>query len=136
MAKSEQTVCKPMGGKMPCKQLATKVACKSTPAMGSMKKPQCYRSHTMMLLEIRRYRKSTELLICKLPFQQLVREIAQEFKTNLRSQSLAVMERQEACKAYLVGFFEDTNLCTIHAKPVTIMPKDIQLACHIRGERA
>ncbi|KXZ41752.1 hypothetical protein GPECTOR_294g793 [Gonium pectorale] len=80
--------------------------------------------------------KSTELLIRKLPFQRLVREIAQDFKTDLRFQSQAVLALQEAAEAYLVGLFEDTNLCAIHAKRVTIMPKDIQLARRIRGERA
>ena len=75
-----------------------------------------------------RYQKSTELLIRKLPFQRLAREIAQDFKTDLRFQSSAVMALQEASEAYLVGLFEDTNLCAIHAKRVTIMPKDIQLA--------
>nr|CAD1835413.1 unnamed protein product [Ananas comosus var. bracteatus] len=72
----------------------------------------------------------------KLPFQRLVREIAQDFKTDLRFQSHAVLALQEAAEAYLVGLFEDTNLCAIHAKRVTIMPKDIQLARRIRGERA
>merc|ERR1712189_69973 len=91
---------------------------------------------TVALREIRRYQKSTELLIRKLPFQRLVREIAQDFKTGLRFQSSAVMALQEASEAYLVGLFEDTNLCAIHAKRVTIMPKDIQLARRIRGERA
>uniref|UniRef100_A0A0R0FIN9 Core Histone H2A/H2B/H3 domain-containing protein n=1 Tax=Glycine max TaxID=3847 RepID=A0A0R0FIN9_SOYBN len=86
--------------------------------------------------EIRKYQKSTELLIRKLPFQRLVREIAQDFKTDLRFQSHAVLALQEAAEAYLVGLFEDTNLCAIHAKRVTIMPKDIQLARRIRGERA
>ncbi|KAL0683512.1 hypothetical protein Bca4012_050360 [Brassica carinata] len=85
---------------------------------------------------IRKYQKSTELLIRKLPFQRLVREIAQDFKTDLRFQSHAVLALQEAAEAYLVGLFEDTNLCAIHAKRVTIMPKDIQLARRIRGERA
>jgi len=88
------------------------------------------------LREIRRYQKSTELLIRKLPFQRLVREIAQEFKTDLRFQGSAVLALQEAAEAYLVGLFEDTNLCAIHAKRVTIMPKDVQLARRIRGERS
>ena len=79
---------------------------------------------------------STELLIRKLPFQRLVREIAQDFKTDLRFQGSAVLALQEAAEAYLVGLFEDTNLCAIHAKRVTIMPKDIQLARRIRGERS
>ena len=84
----------------------------------------------------RKYQKSTELLIRKLPFQRLVREIAQDFKTYLRFQSSAVLALQEAAEACLVGLFEDTNLAAIHAKRVTIMPKDIQLARRIRGERA
>ncbi len=95
-----------------------------------------YRPGTVALREIRKYQKSTELLIRKLPFQRLVREIAQDFKTDLRFQSSAVLALQEAAEAYLVGLFEDTNLAAIHAKRVTIMPKDIQLARRIRGERA
>jgi histone H3 len=79
---------------------------------------------------------ASSLLIRKLPFQRLVREIAQDFKTDLRFQSSAVLALQEAAEAYLVGLFEDTNLCAIHAKRVTIMPKDIQLARRIRGERS
>nr|XP_055178569.1 histone H3-4-like [Nyctereutes procyonoides] len=100
---------------------------KVAPATGGVKKPHRYRPGTVALREIRRYQKSTELLIRKLPFQRLVREIAQDFKTDLRFQSSAVMALQEACEAYLVGLFEDTNLCAIHAKRVTIMPKDIQV---------
>jgi len=91
---------------------------------------------TVALREIRKYQKSTELLIRKLPFQRLVREIAQNFRTDLRFQSTAVMALQEAAEAYLVGVFEDTNLCALHAKRVTIMPKDMQLARRLRGERA
>ena len=82
-----------------------------------------------------RHQKSTELLIRK-PFQRLVREIAQEFKSDLRFQGSAVLALQEAAESYLVGLFEDTNLCAIHAKRVTIQTKDIQLARRIRGERA
>ncbi|XP_044428224.1 histone H3.3-like [Triticum aestivum] len=120
----------------PRKQLATKAARKSAPTTGGVKKPHRYRPGTVALREIRKYQKSTELLIRKLPFQRLVREIAQDFKTDLRFQSHAVLALQEAAEAYLVGLFEDTNLCAIHAKRVTIMPKDIQLARRIRGERA
>ncbi|ELV13481.1 Histone H3.1 [Tupaia chinensis] len=133
MARTKQTARKSTGGKAPRKQLATKAARKSAPATGGVKKPHRYRPGPVAL---RRYQKSTELLIRKLPFQRLVREIAQDFKTDLRFQSSAVMALQEACEAYLVGLFEDTNLCAIHAKRVTIMPKDIQLARRIRGERA
>ncbi|CAH2020069.1 unnamed protein product [Acanthoscelides obtectus] len=126
MARTKQTARKSTGGKAPRKQLATKAARKSAPATGGVKKPHRYRPGTVALREIRR----------KLPFQRLVREIAQDFKTDLRFQSSAVMALQEASEAYLVGLFEDTNLCAIHAKRVTIMPKDIQLARRIRGERA
>lgn len=136
MARTKQTARKSTGGKAPRKQLATKAARKSAPATGGVKKPHRYRPGTVALREIRRYQKSTELLIRKLPFQRLIREIAQDFKTDLRFQSSAVLALQEAAEAYLVGLFEDTNLCAIHAKRVTIMPKDIQLARRIRGERA
>ena len=132
----KQTAKRSTGGKAPRKQLATKAARKSAPATGGVKKPHRYRPGTVALREIRKYQKSTDLLIRKLPFQRLVREIAQDFKTDLRFQSTAILALQEAAEAYLVGLFEDTNLCAIHAKRVTIMPKDIQLARRIRGERA
>ena len=139
MARTKQTARKSTstGGKAPRKQLATKAARKQ-PSKGvvGVKKPHRFRPGTVALREIRRYQKSTELLMRKMPFQRLVREIAQDFKTDLRFQSSAVLALQEACEAYLVGLFEDTNLCAIHAKRVTIMPKDLQLARRIRGERA
>ena len=103
---------------------------------GRQIKPHRYRAGTVALRDIRHFQQSTALLIRKLPFQRLVREIAQDFKTDLRFQSAAILCLQEAVEAYLVGLFEDTNLCTIHARRVTIMPKDIQLARRIRGERA
>jgi len=99
------------------------------------RKPHRYRPGTVALREIRQYQKGTDLLIRKLPFQRLVREIAQDIKSDLRFQSTAILALQEASEAYLVGLFEDTNLCAIHAKRVTIMPKDMQLARRIRGER-
>jgi histone H3 len=106
------------------------------PTKQGAKKPHRYRPGTVALREIRKFQKTTCLLIRKLPFQRLVREIAQDFKTDLRFQGDAVLALQEAAEDYLVGLFEDTNLCAIHAKRVTIMPKDIQLARRIRGERA
>ncbi|XP_054612179.1 histone H3-like [Dunckerocampus dactyliophorus] len=113
MARTKQTARKSTGGKAPRKQLATKAARKSAPATGGVKKPHRYRPGTVALREIRRYQKSTELLIRKLPFQRLVREIAQDFKTDLRFQSSAVMALQESSEAYLVGLFEDTNFSTV-----------------------
>ena len=120
---------------------ATKTKGKKLPALqrqqgGQQKKPHRYRPGTVALREIRRYQKSTELLIRKLPFQRLVQELAQGLgKMDIHFQSGAIMALQEASEAYLVGLLEDTNLCTVHAKWVTIMTKDIQLACHIRGEQ-
>nr|XP_021500547.1 histone H3-like isoform X1 [Meriones unguiculatus] len=141
MARTKQTARKSTGGKAPRKQLATKAARKSAPATGGVKKPHRYRPGTVALREIRRYQKKEELIILKMPFRMISRRTAvwisrQDFKTDLRFQSSAVMALQEASEAYLVGLFEDTNLCAIHAKRVTIMPKDIQLARRIRGERA
>jgi histone H3 len=136
MARTKQTARKSSGGKAPRKQLATKAARKSAPGTGGVKKPRRYRPGTVALQEIRRYQKSWVLLIRKLPFQRLVKEIAQDFKNDLRFQGTAILALQEASEAYLVSLFEDTNLCAIHAKRVTIMPRDIQLARRIRGERS
>lgn len=135
MARTKQTARKNTGGKAPRKQIGSKAARKTAPASGGVKKPHRFKPGTVALREIRKYQKSTELLVRKLPFQRLVREIAQEFKTDLRFQSSAVLALQEATEAYMVGLFEDTNLCAIHAKRVTIMPKDMQLARRIRGDR-
>jgi len=112
MARTKQTARKTTGGKAPRKQLAMKAARK--PPTGGVMKPHRYRPGTVALREIRRYQKSTELLIRKLPFQRIVREIAQDFMTDWRFQSAAIVALQEASEAYLVGLFEDTNLCAIH----------------------
>ena len=144
MARTKQVV-RGMGKGMGKKAAATKSAGSSSSSSSSSvammaakgaKRRERYRPGNVALKEIRRYQKSTELLVRKLPFQRLVREIAQDFKSDLRFQSSAVLALQEAAESYLVGLFEDTNLCAIHAKRVTIMPKDIQLARRIRGERS
>ena len=130
--------------KAPAKKEAAKAAKKSgmKAPKGGVKKRYRYRPGTVALKQIRQYQKSTELLIRKLPFQRLVREIASDTDVirsplcgKVRFKSAAIMALQEASEAYLVGLFEDSNLCAIHAKRVTIMPKDIQLARRIRGER-
>ena len=108
---------------------------RQAPTTGGVKNPKRWRPGTVALREIRRYQKSTKLLIRKLPFNRLVREIAQDFKTDLRFQASAIKALQESAEAYLVNLFEDTNLCAIHAKRVTILPKDMQLASRIRGDR-
>ncbi|XP_021694429.1 histone H3-like, partial [Aedes aegypti] len=99
------------------KQPVTKVARKSAPATGGVKKPYCYRPGTVALREIRRYQNSTELLIDKLYFQRLVREIAQDFKSDLRLHSMASWPSRKRARP----IFEGTNMCAIHAKRVTIM---------------
>jgi len=106
-------------------------------------KPHRYRPGTVALREIRRYQKSTELLIRKLPFARLVREVSQQFLTlfrtsavDIRFQKEAILAVQEAAEAYLVSLFEDTNLNAIHARRVTILPKDIRLARRLRGDTA
>ena len=102
---------------------------------GKLKKTRKYQSGTVALREIWWFQKSTELLIQKLPFSWLVCEIALEVgKYDLCFQGSTIICLQEAAEAYIVGLMEDANLCAIHANRVTIMPKDIQLACHIWGE--
>ena len=135
MARTKQTARMSTGGKAPRKELATKAARMTANfyGAGAIRKPHRYRPGTVALRQIRKYQKSTELLIRKLPFQRLVREVAQDYKCDLRFQSTAIMALQEAAEAYLVGIMEDTNLCALHAKRVTIMPKDMQLARRIRG---
>jgi histone H3 len=115
-------------------------------AIPGIKKPHRYRPGTVALREIRRYQKGTELLIRKKPFQRLVREIMQDLPRRYarlphigqveppdRWQSTALLALQEAAEAFLIGFFEDTNECAIHAKRVTIMPKDMHLVKRIRN---
>jgi histone H3/H4 len=136
MARTKQTARKSTGGKVPRKQLATKAARKSGPAAGGVKKPHRYRPGTVALREIRRYQKTAELLIPKKPIGRLVKEISQDFKGDLRYQLNSILCLHEASEAYLVGMFEDTQLCSVHGGRVTVMPKDIKLARLIRGERA
>ena len=142
MAHTKQTTHKSTCGKTLGKQLTTKATHKSAPSTGGTNLvPWHSEISPLNFLGVggrasQEPNLATELLICKLPFQRLVQRIAQEFKTDLCFQSAAIGVLQEASEAYLVGLFEDTNLCAIHAKRVTIMPKDIQLAHCIRGERA
>ena len=142
------------GGKGPgkgkgVKQLAALVAAKKKSNNEERKKVSTtelvYRGKGGSLGAIRHYQKGTKLLIRKLPFARLVREVAQKivvargmtahFNEGVKFQSNAIMALQEASESYLVGLFEDTNLCAIHARRVTVMPKDILLARRIRGEQ-
>ncbi|BGP55170.1 hypothetical protein JCM8202_002048 [Rhodotorula sphaerocarpa] len=111
------------------------------PAQPAQRKPHRFRPGTVALREIRYFQKSTDLLLRRLPFARLVREIAMEFfededgnSAGLRWQSSALLALQEATEAYLVHLFEDSNLCALHAKRVTIMQRDMQLVRRIRGD--
>ena len=97
------------------------------PPKGGRRKPRRFRPGTRALKQIRKYQKSTELLIRKLPFQRLLREIVYEMKKkDYRFQSTAILAMQEAAEAFLVHMFEQCNLIAIHGKRVTVQPKDIQ----------
>lgn len=141
MARTKMAARKATGGKAPRKQVASKAARKSqitAAGKGGIKKPHRFRPGVVALREIRRYQKSTELLIRRLPFQRLVREISQglTIHDDLRFQKSAMDALQEACEAYLIGLFEDTQLVAFHAKRVTIQPRDMNLSRRLRGERA
>ena len=136
MARTKQTARKSTGGKSPRFQLKTRHHKKKygVTELGGVKKPRRFRPGTVALRQIRRYQKSTELLIRKLPFQRLVREVVQEmFGTNgvggthYRFQSTALLALQEACEDFLVRMFSQVNDIAIHGKRVTIKPSDIQL---------
>ncbi len=135
MARTKQTARRSTGGKALRKQLATKAARRSAHASGGVKKPHHNRPDTIALHEICRYQKSTDLLIRKVPFQCLAREVLQDLNkpgsyprfTVERFQATSLLAIQESVEAFSVGLFEDINLCAIHARRVTIMPKDMQL---------
>lgn len=123
------------GGKQPRHLQVGNKKPRTEPVMqGGVKGKTRYRPGEQALKEIRKYQKSTELLMRKLPFQRLVREIAGQIQEGLRFQTSAIMALQEAAEAYLVGLFEDTMLCAVHAGRMTIMSKDLKLARRIRGE--
>ena len=138
MVRTKQTARKSTGGAAQLAAIVARKKLRSSTVKGLKaedlkKKKRPYRPGALALKEIRRYQNSTKLIIPRMSFQRLVREISKDFKLNLRFQSAAIGTLQEATEAYLVGLFEDTNLCCLHANRVTIMPKDIQLAQRIRG---
>lgn len=134
MGRTKQDAKKSSGGKCPRFVLDTRAARhKRRQRMGGVKKPRRFRPGTVALREIRKYQKSTELLIRKLPFQRLVREIAMGMKPELRFQSTALLALQEGAEAFLAGMFHDSNLIAIHGRRVTLMPKDILLWKRLHG---
>ena len=138
MARTKHTARKALdGAAMRMVQASKNIAVKAPrkPPPHQMQKRRRFRPGTVALREIRQYQKSTDLLIRRAPFQRIVQEIVRSFRNDLRIQAAAIKGLQEAAEAYLVGLFEDSNLCAIHAKRVTIMPKDVQLTRRIHGER-
>ena len=137
MARTKQTARRSTGGKAP-RSLALAAARRATKAKagGKAAVKRRYRPGTVALRDIRKFQRLGELLISKLPFQRLVREIAQDYSNVPRFLASAALALQEAAEAYLVGLFQDSQLCAIHGKRVTVTSKDIQLARRIRGERA
>lgn len=109
----------------------TQVAKKSVARVSRVRR---FRPGSGALKEIRQYQASTALLIMKRPFQRLVHSITAHLVSDMRFAASALLALQEAAEAYLVGLFEDSNLCALHCKRVTVMIKDIQLARRIRGE--
>ena len=142
MARTKQTACRCTGGKAPRFQLAIKAARRSAPASGGVEKPHRYCPRTVALRKICRYQKSTDLLIRKVPFQRLAREVLHDLNkpgsyplfTAKCFQATSLLAIQESLEAISVGLVEDANLCAIHARRVTIMPKDMQLALRITWE--
>ncbi|KAJ7823728.1 histone-fold-containing protein [Mycena olivaceomarginata] len=133
MARVKHTARKTTGGKAPRKQFPAMTA--TMHGADAFKKPQRFRPSTVALRQIRPYHKSTELLIKKVPFQRLVREVAQKYKADIRFQSSALLALQEAAEAFIVSLFEDTMLAALHGKRITIQPKDMALVLRIRGDR-
>ena len=118
------------------KPLAVKAPRKLAPSEGGMKKKHRFRPGTVALMEIRRFQKSTDLLIRKIPFHRIVKNVLADYSTTTKISKLAVTALQESTEAYLVGLFNDANLCAIHAKRCTVMAKDLRLTRRIRGESA
>ena len=134
MARTKHTARKGMDGAArrmtkASRNIVVKAPCK--PPSQQLKKKRRFRLGTVALREIWQYQKSTKLLIRRAPFQWVIYEIIRGIRNDLRIQAAAVQGLQEAAEAYLVGLFEDSNLCAIHAKWVTIMARDVQLARRI-----
>ena len=138
MARTKHTARKGMDGTASRMTKASKnIAAKASHKLPlqQLKKRRRFRPGTVALREICWYQKSTELLIRRAPFQWIIYKIMRGIRNDLQIQAVAVQGLQEAAEAYLVDLFKDSNLCAIHAKQVTIMPRDVQLARRICGER-
>mmetsp|Transcript_26279 Transcript_26279/g.36314 ORF Transcript_26279/g.36314 Transcript_26279/m.36314 type:complete len:138 (+) Transcript_26279:65-478(+) len=131
MARTKQTTHKSTNGNNPSRPKRAKTPGKTK--LQNVPAKRRFRPGTVALREIRKYQKNSDKLIRRLPFQRLLREITQQFMIDLRYQQSAIDAIQEAAEAYLTELFQEANLCAIHAKRVTIFPKDMQLSRRIRG---
>lgn len=120
-------------GQMKKKTAASSKGIKKTDAEKEKKKIR-FKPGTVALREIKRYQKSTSLLLPRASFQRVVRDICSGIDHDLRFASNALYALQESAEAYLTGIFEDANLCALHAKRVTVMKNDMELARRIRGD--
>tara|TARA_B110000902_G_C13903418_1_gene435330 strand:- start:79 stop:582 length:504 start_codon:yes stop_codon:yes gene_type:complete len=132
MARSKDTARK--APKVKKTKVGSKKAAKSASGVKKTTKRR-WHAGTVALRQVKKFQKSTNLLLRKAPFQRLVRELAGNYKDGLRFASSAVLALQEATEAYVVSVLSDTNLCAIHSRRVTIMPRDLHLARRLRGER-
>ena len=133
MARTKESA-KPKTRKAVARKSSSKRAKRASGSSG-VKKARRFRPGTVALRQIRKFQKSTDLLLRTAPFQRLVREVSTTGKDSLRFASAAVLAIQEAAESYLVGLLSDSNLLAVHARRVTIMPRDIHLARRLRGER-
>ena len=133
MARVKNTPIKSCGGKKVRKNLATKVSTKKN-STGGIGRPTRIRPGVLALREIRRYQKSTDLMIPKTAFSNLVRELANEYAGNvLRFSASAISALHECTEKHMVAIFENANLAANHCKRVTVTPKDFHLALRIAG---
>ncbi|EJW04087.1 hypothetical protein EDEG_01609 [Edhazardia aedis USNM 41457] len=134
MARTKQTARKSTGGKAPRKQLTSKAARKSShiPSVQTPVKKPRYKTGTVAAREVRRYQKSSELLISKKPLQRLVKNITHQIRPDFRFKGSAIGAVHEALETHLVNIFEDALACAAHCGRVTVMPKDINLVCRLK----
>lgn len=141
MARTKTTVAKPAGAPRGTTKKAPKAG-KTVATAGAdggeakARKPHRYHPGTVSLREIRRYQRSTDLLMRKSPVQRVIRQIAQTSagpEVDVRFQRSAILALHEACESYLTGLFANANTIAIHSKRVTVEASDLLLAKELKG---
>lgn len=126
LTKEIKTLCKPG-----TKRFHAAIA---KPGAVAERKKRRYHPGTVALREIRRFQKSTDDLIPKAAIDRLIREIAQDYKTDLRFEPNMILALQSAAEAYVVDLFEKANTVAVTSGRVGIKVKDLKLARYILGE--